>query len=190
MNRYQLLHLEDYDLSLKESIDGYWAQKRLVHETVSSIETTIVHLIDQYAACDLLIEAEFPTFQQSPIASVRYRNKDQDRTWHKQLYNWHNDHGFTPDGNLKSVDEECIDKIATAIDEAVKNVVPYHVHCYVAQTLRGESIQTIRLYEYGVRELHSKSFTLGQQLIDCYPSMRSNTDWNYTAFFPKPLVDD
>ena len=187
MNQHQLLHLEEYDLSLEESMDGIYAQKRLLHETISSIETVIVDTIDRNATYDLMIEAEFPTFQQSPIAVIHYHNKDRDITWHKQLYNWHKDYGPVPDGDLKSIGEECLDKIATAIDEAVKKIVPDHVFCYVAQSLRGEDMQTIRLYKYGDHPQRNVSFTLGQQLIDCYPSMRSCTDWNYTAFFPKTV---
>ena len=160
MNPDKLLHCEDYDLSLEDTMDGIWAQKRLVHETLSAIEMSIADTIDRNATYDLLIEIEFPTFQQSPIATIKYHNKDRDNTWHKHAYGWYKDHGFTPDGDLKSVGEECLDKIAAGIDEVVKNTVPNHVHCYVAQTLRGEDMQTIRLYEYGCRELHPKSFTL------------------------------
>jgi len=191
MNQHKLLHLEDYDLSLEESMDGIWAQKRLVHETLSEIERSIAGTIDRNAIYDLLIEAEFPTFQQSPIATIEYHNKDRDNTWHKHAYGWHKDHGFTPDGDLKSIGEECLDKIAAGVDEAVKKIVPDHVFCYVAQTLRGEDMQTIRLYRYGEhhgRRLHTP-FTLGTQLIDAYSSMVSSTEWNYTAFFPEPMKD-
>ena len=116
MDQHELLHCEDYDLSLEDTMDGIWAQKRLVHETLSAIEQFIADTIDRNVIYDLLIEIEFPTFQQSPIATIEYHNKDRDNTWHKQLYGWHKNHGFTPDGNLKSVGEECLDKIATGID--------------------------------------------------------------------------
>lgn len=188
MNPDKLLHCEDYDLSLEDTMDGIWAQKRLVHETLSAIEMSIADTIDRNATYDLLIEIEFPTFQQSPIATIEYRNKDRDHRWRKQLYNWRKDHGFTPDGDLKSVGEECLDKIATGIDEVVKKTVPNHVFCYVAQTLRGENMQTVRLYRYGCRPRGRPghpSFALGQRLIDTYPSMQSSTEWDYTAFFPE-----
>jgi len=149
MNKYQLLHLEEYDLSLEESMDGIYAQKRLVHETISTIEYTIARLIDRNAMYSLLVKVEFPTFQQSPIGSISYHNIDRDNTWHKQLYNWHKDYGHTPDGDLKSVGEECLDKIASAIDEAIKKTVPTHVRCCVTQTLYGENMHTVRIHEYG-----------------------------------------
>ena len=187
MSQHQMLHFEDHDLSMEDTMNGIWAQKRLTYETIDAIEKSIVDTISLDAICDLTIEVEFPTFQQ-PLSMIRYRNPPDKETWHKQVGEWHKYHGLHPMGYVESVGEYALDSIASTIDDAVKAIVPDDVLCYVAQTLLGEFMKTIRLYQYGDRQDDlSQSFTLATRLIDEYPSMRASTDWEYTAFFTEPL---
>jgi len=180
MNQHKLLHWEDYDLSLEDTNDGIWAQNRLAHEIISSIEQFIACTISPNARYHLCINVEFPTFKQ-PVATIEYYGSNK---WHEFVCGWTKNYGLTPYGELESTDGGHLDEIAAGIDEVAKKVVPDDVLCYVAQLLSGDGMQTTRLYKYGKEpEGRRTTFSLGEWLIDSYPRMVVHTDRDYTAFF-------